>query len=126
MNDDARYLLDDLLADWHRWARGYQAVAGHGTSAMFAGAKSSSRQYDSENETTDASLHNSQMKAVDFAINELEPLYRTALGIAARNLVTGRSVWTSARLPADMQERAAVLGQARAALLVRLVASGVM
>lgn len=125
MKDDSRYILDDLLCEWFRWSQGYQPVAAHGTSAMFAGVKSS-RQWDSENEATDGSLHNEQMKTVDFNVNEMEPLHRTAIGIQARNLVTGRSVWTSARLPVDVQQRAAVLGEARSALTWRLVRAGVL
>lgn len=125
MKDEARYFLDDLLADWHRWARCWQAVAEHGACAMFSGVKSS-RQWDSENETTDSALHNTQMKAVDFHVNELEPMYRTALQIHARNLVTGRSVWTSARLPSDIEERAIILQKARNSLLKRLTIAGIL
>lgn len=125
MIDETRYLLDSLLADWHQWARGYQPVASHGTSAMFQGVRSS-RQWDSESDATDASLHNSQMVTVDFHIGELSPLQRTALGIHARNLVTGRSVWSSARLPADVAERAVILGEARRALTDGLMRAGVM
>ena len=125
MIDETRYLLDGILSDWFQWARGYQAVASHGTSAMFSGVRSS-RQFDSESDVLDASLHNSQMQAVDFNIGELPPLQRTALGIQARNLVTGRSVWTSVRLPADIAERAVILADARKALTVKLVSAGVM
>lgn len=125
MKDETRYILDDLLAEWHRWAKGFQPVASHGTSAMFTGVKSS-RQWDSENEATDGSLHNEQMKAVDFAVNELEPLHRTALQIQARNLVTGRSVWKSARLPEDVKERAVILADARINLQKRLTILGIM
>jgi len=37
MIDETRYLLDDMLADWHRWSRQWQAVSQHGSSAMFTG-----------------------------------------------------------------------------------------
>lgn len=125
MKDETRYLLDGLLADWHQWARGWQHVSGHEASAMFTGVRSS-RQWDAENEVTEASLHSSQMQAVDFCVGELEPLHRTAIGINARNLCTGRSVWTSARLPTDLQERAELLATARNLLLDKLRAAGVM
>lgn len=125
MMDESRYLLDSILSDWFQWARGFQPVASHGTSAMFSGVRSS-RQWDSESDATDASLHNDQMQTVDFHIGELEPLQRTAIGIQARNLVTGRSVWTSARLPADVTQRAVILGDARRLLTVKLVGAGVM
>lgn len=125
MIDDARYLLDALLSEWHQWARSFQPVASHGTSAMFTGVRSS-RQWDSEHEIVDGGLHNAQMVAVDFHIGELPPLQRTALGIHARNLVTGRSVWASARLPADAQELAAILAEARNNLTKRLTSAGIL
>lgn len=123
--DDTRYILDDLLASWHRWASGFSAVATHGASAMFTGVRSS-RQWDDEDDLVDGALHVEQMKAVDFHITELEPLHRTAIGIQARNLVTGRSVWTSARLPVDIEERAIIVMEARNNLMRRLLGAGVL
>jgi len=117
--------LDEILRDWHNWARGYLPVMGHGACSMFTSVKSS-RQFDTENDATDGPLHNAQMKTVDFNIGELEPLYRSAIGISARNLATGRQVWTSARLPTDADELAEVMAGARGALRVRLVSAGVL
>jgi len=125
MRNDTNDLLNDLLAEWHRWARGFQIVASHGTSAMFSGVRSS-RQWDSENEVIDGTLHDQTMRAFDFHVNELDHVYRTALQIQARNLVTGKSVWASPRLPNDLESRAQVLGLARAALLSRLSAAGIV
>jgi len=125
MKDDARELLDSLLGDWHKWSQGFQVVAGHGTSAMFTGVRSS-RQWDNQDEVNDGGLHNAQMKAVDFNVGELSPTYRTALQFNARNIATGRSVWTSPRLPTDLATRAQLLGLARSALLARLQDAGVI
>ena len=122
---ETAYRLDSVLCEWHRWAKGFQMVAAHGACAMFAGVKSS-RQWDSENEALDGSLHNSEMKTVDFHIGEMEPMHRTAIGIHARNLSTGRSVWTSARLPADLEQRQLILREARNILTKRLTADGVL
>lgn len=121
---DVRYILDDLLADWHRWAKGYSAGA-HSACAMFIDVKSS-RQYDDEGDVADADLHRSKMKSIDFHVGELEPLFRTALQIQARNLVTGFSVWTSARLPVDVVERAVILRDARNNLQDRLMKAGIL
>lgn len=125
MRDDSRYHLDEILASWHAWATGWTGVAAHGACAMFAGFRSS-RQWDGEDDIVDATIHNTKMKAVDFHVSELAPMHRTALQINARNLATGRSVWTSARLPADIHERARVLADARNALTNRLQNAGVM
>lgn len=125
MKDESRYFLDGLLADWHQWSNAYQAVAAHGVSAMFVGVRSS-RQWDTQDDVTDAGLHNGKMESVDFHVNQLIPLHRTALGIQAKNLATGYSVWRSARLPEDVAQRAAILGEARGLLMARLVTAGVM
>lgn len=92
---------------------------------MFTQVKSS-RQWDSENEVTEEALHNDEMKTFDFEVNELEPLYRTALQLQARNLSTGRTVWKSARLPEDREERAEILRQARCQLTTRLIFCGIL
>ena len=125
MTDQIRYMLDDLLAQWHQWAKGFSIVGRHGTAPMFNGLVSS-KQWDSEDDVLDGSIHHSQMESVDFHISELEPLHRTAIGINARNLVTGYSVWTSARLPADVAQRAVILRDARNILQKRLTDAGVL
>lgn len=124
MKDESREILDSLLADWHMWASGYSPST-HGTAPMF-GQMVSSRQWDSEDDVLDSNLHRSQMRTVDFCISELEPLHRTAIDIQARNLVTGRSVWTSARLPQDVERRAVIVADARIALTKRLATAGVL
>jgi len=125
MKDETRYILDSLLEEWHRWAKGYAITGSHGTAPMFQGM-ASSRQWDSESDVVDGTLHNAQMEAVDFHIGELQPMYRTAIQIQARNLHTGRSVWTSARLPENIEERAVILLAARNELSTRLANAGVM
>lgn len=125
MRDETRYILDDILTDWHRWGTGWTGVASHGASAMFAGFRSS-RQWDGEGDLADGAIHNTKMKAVDFHVSEMAPIHRTSLQIQARNLSTGRNVWNSARLPSDIHERAALLADARNILTNRLTGAGVM
>lgn len=125
-SNDTRYRLDSILADWHQWAKGFAILGSHSTAPMFNGMVNSSRQWDSESDVLDDHLHNKQMVTVDFHISELEPLHRTAIGINARNLVTGRSVWTSARLPSDVEQRAVILGIAREILTNRLTSAGIL
>ncbi len=127
LESPTQYQLNDLLAEWHRWGDGQPAVQGYGQCIMFTGVKSSGRQWDSENESLDSSLHEAQMKAFDHHVDELnDPMYRTALGIQARNLCTGHSVWTSARLPKDIAERAVIMKNARDALTKRLAIAGIL
>ena len=122
---NTRYLLDEILSDWHRWACGWRGISVHGASAMFVSVISS-KQWDSESDVTDSALHNAQMKAVDIHVNELDPLHRTALQLQARNLVTGFSVWQSARLPSDVAQRAVILADARNKLTMRLTSAGIL
>lgn len=125
MRDDTRYILDSLLADWFCWAKSYSATGTHSTAPMFNGLVPS-RQWDSESDVIDTDLRHDQLKAVDFHIGELEPNHRTAIGIHARNLVTGKSVWSSARLPTDLAERTKILTAAKLALRKRLESAGVI
>ena len=125
MNDDTRYLLDDLLVQWHYWCRSYRHMCDIGSSAMFKEAKTQ-RVWDTVAEIVADEIDTGRMAAVDFHVSELEPLHRTALQIQARNLATGKHVWTSARLPTDLAERSAILGEARKLLMSRLVLAGVI
>lgn len=119
MKNDSTNIIDDLLCAWHRWADKWSPCAGHGSCAMFTGVKSS-RQFDSEGDVADASLHNTQMKAIDFHVSEMSEVYRTALQICARNLATGAAVWRSPRLPQDAEKCQEVVTAAKVELLVRL------
>ena len=123
--NDSNELVNDLLAQWHRWARGYQHAAGIGSQPMFREAKSS-RGWDSLADIVDDTLDHSRMEAIDHIIMSMDGLFRTALQIHARNLVTGRSVWTSARLPVDVQDRDRVLGNAKCELVRKLGEAGIL
>jgi hypothetical protein len=122
---DIRYRLDDILSQWHQWCNGYAVLGEHKTSAMFNGVRNY-KQYDTEYEVNDSSLHSAQMKTVNFHVEELNPMQRTAVGMQARNLCTGRSVWSSARLPADIAQRATLLAEARNILCKKLISAGIL
>jgi len=125
MMNDSYEILNAMLCDWHRWAKGYQHASGINTSPMFREAKNG-RQWDTLDEIMDGDIENSRMAAVDHIIMALCDIYRTALQIQARNLHTGRSVWSSARLPQDMAERQQILADARQALTVKLRDGGML
>jgi len=125
MNDDTDNLLNDLLCQWHRWACGYKHVGGINSSPMFRNAKTS-KGWDSLEQIADDSIDAARCESVDFHVMQLEPSHRTALQLQARNLVTGLSVWSSPRLPVDLEERTVLLMEARNKLLRRLVGAGVV
>lgn len=117
--------LNQLLIEWHHWGRGWQLQNSHRCSAMFQAVKSS-RQWDDGLDIAERTLHDSTMKLLDFQVMELAPNYRTALQLQARNLATGRNVWSSPRLPTDLASRAQLLGLARQALSAKLVLAGIL
>lgn len=92
---------------------------------MFKGAKTN-RGWDSVSDIVDGEIEHGICNTVDFHVGELEPTYRTAININARNLVTGCQVWSSPRLPNDLESRAQLLGLARAALVVKLAGAGII
>ena len=125
MMNDSYEILNSILSDWFRWAKGYQYASGINTSPMFRECKGG-RAWDTLDEIIDSDLENSRMEAVDHIIMSMCAVYRTALGVQARNLHTGRSVWSSARLPQDMAERQQILAEARQALTMKLRDGGIL
>jgi len=124
MKDETNEILNSILCDWFHWARGYQHAAGINSSPMFRECRSNHRQWASLDEIADEDT--SRHEAVDAIIMAMCPEHRTALQIQARNICTGKSVWTSARLPQDIESRAAILADARALLQVKLIGAGIL
>ena len=117
--------LDDLLATWHCWARGYRLTPDIHSSPLFARAQSP-RGWDTVQEIVEHEIDGATMEAIDFHVSELQPAQRTAIQINARNLATGHHVWTSARLPVDQQQRAILVRDARQALAAKLISAGIL
>ncbi len=122
--DDVSVKLDEVLQQWHAWALGYRPGR-QGACPMFRSARSA-RGWEDSSDITAADVHRQAMRAVDFQVGEMPEPYRSAVYADARNLYTGRAVWTSPRLPHDQQERAVVVRDARAMLAARLFACGVL
>ena len=125
MKNETHEILNGMLCEWHRWAKGYQHVGGINTSPMFREVKVG-RAWDTVDQIIDADIEHSRMEALDHIIMALCDVYRTALQIQAMNLYTGRSVWSSARLPTDAEARAQILADARTALILRLRDAGIL
>lgn len=126
MRRDIDETLDDLLCRWHHWQQEYQPVRAYSGRALVCGDYRSGRQYDVENGVLDDALELQTMRAVDFAVDQLSPLFRIAIHQDARNLVVGCAVFVSPRLPADREQRQQIVADARQALSVRLLHAGVM
>jgi hypothetical protein len=124
--DEVEEIVNDLLSRWHHWANQFSLVAGYNTCSSAMEQFRASRQYDSENGAIDQDIENRIMAAVDACIDRVHQPYRTALWINARNLSTGRSVWRSARLPVDDMQRALMVADARAKLVVVLDQRGLL
>lgn len=125
VQNDSHVILDDLLARWHHWARGYVPVPVCGAGPMFRNAKSPHSSH-SAYEVTDAKVERDCMQSVDFHVTEMKDPHRSAIYIHARNCYTGRNVWLSPRLPTDPLERSRILGEAKSMLIGKLLSAGVM
>ena len=125
MRNDSKAILDDILSRWHSWSRGYSPLAVVAVDPMFRGEISRSG-WDTSDDIIDAQLNGKIMEAVEFQVGEMKDPYRSAIHITARNCATGRSVWSSPRLPTDPLERGAIVVAARDQLTQRLMAAGVM
>lgn len=111
MVDEQNTILDDLLSRWHTWNASYSLTTSPSTSPMFRQAKSS-RGWDTPSEIVHDEVENSTMEKIDFVVCEMQEPHRSAIYAHARNLCTGKKVWSSPRLPGCPQERAIVLMEA--------------
>lgn len=114
-------ILNDLLSRWHWWATHFLYGQGFYNAQPYAhmAPPLHGDTWDAP-EVRDQHAENAELAEVDAAINELPQPHRTAVWINARNLCTGAAVWSSARLPADPIERAQLVVDARALLVVQL------
>ena len=125
MRDESKEILDDILGRWHSWAKGFSVVPTRGADPMFREAKAN-KCWDSADDILEAEIKSKIMKAVDFQVSEMLDPHRTAIYFNARNCATGRSVWTSPRLPNDPLERGVIVLEARNRLMRRLISAGVL
>ena len=125
MQNESTEILEDLLSQWHRWARGYKSFPGGGSDPMFRGAKSS-RAWDSSDDILDAEINSKIMHALDFQVGEMQEPWRSAIYCLARNCATGVSVWRSPRLPEDPFERTTIVVEAKNQLIKKLLAAGII
>lgn len=125
MHNDSKAILDDILSRWHHHCKHFSPVPVSGADPMFRMAKSS-RHWKTEEQVRESEIDANIMKAVDFHVGEMQDPHRAAIHITARNCYTGHSVWISPRLPANQEERAVIVLEARNMLTRKLMAAGVM
>jgi hypothetical protein len=118
--------LDDLLSRWWSWCSDDRIARGYPTTAAGTRDYRTSRQWDDWNESLDGDVENTILAAVDACIDTLPVVHKTAIGICARNLVSGVACWRSVRLPEDDLARALVVAEARSRLLAELRARGLV
>jgi hypothetical protein len=107
--------LISLLVLWHRLEDASSAL-GYPPECPSCREYLTSRQYDDVNGAFETHERGIMALRVGRAADGLEEPYRTAIFIFARNRATGRTVWTSPRLPADKEERAELVANALAML----------
>ncbi len=125
VKSDLETQLNETLVDWYRWAKGYN-FSGYSSVCKQFKDTPSPRQWESTADLADESQHKSTMKAVQFAVDSLTDVHRTAINLLARNLSTGSSVWQSARLPLDPIARSGIVMDAKMALRRKLITAGVL
>jgi hypothetical protein len=118
--------LDHLLILWHNWQGGARVARGYGGQSAVVGEYLVSRQYDDVSGVLDDDLDDERCRWVQFHVDELQHPWRTAIYVIAMNLACGLSVWANPRLPSDPDERARINQQARAQLMARLIAHGLI
>ena len=126
MQNDIDTILDDLLASHHKWARRVRFGKGYPGQSASCKPAMASRQYDDSNGALDSVLDDSRMESFDAVLYRIEQPYLTALQTQARNLAVGVNVWSSPRLPTDVEERHVLLLEARNKLIKELAHDGIM
>ena len=132
MDKTTKDTLDSLLSDWHQWAKKTTLVPQAGKCAMFSQAQTP-RHWDSTADIDDATIHQSTMEALDFAIlgdvkgyGGLPEPQRTAVCFYAKNLSARVTVWFSPRLPSSQLGRQAIVNEGLAELAGKLKIAGVL
>lgn len=124
VRDDSDAILDDMLARWHGFCKGY-APGAQVANGVFRDALRAKGEQTLEAISEDTYWAN-VFEALDFHVPEMKEPWRAAIYITARNCYTGKRVWLSPRLPKDRQHCAEIIQQARGQLIRRLVGCGVM
>jgi hypothetical protein len=118
--------LNDLLSRWHAHCQGYSAGKGYPSADAVCKHAKTSSVWDGWNGAQDEAASRQIMAEFDAAMWDIPQPYLTALQFQARNLYTGKQVWTSPRLPTDDIERGVLLMEARVRLMKGLARRGVL
>jgi hypothetical protein len=129
MRNDIDFILDDLLALWHRFADNYTETKGYArASPMFRDTKSNWSPYDRDNNVPEQEAEATLARAIGaalFRVPNTPQLWRSVLMFEARTLACGYRVWSSVRLPSGEEYQVLRL-EARNKLLVELRRDGVV
>lgn len=120
--------LDDLLSRLHNQFMGRAATVSRGYASFSpaAGRYLVSRQYDDDNGALYDDEEAERLDLVEHAILQIPEPGRSALFAQARALCLGTTAFSSPRLPADPQQRARILLEAREQLAQALLEAGIL
>lgn len=128
MVNDIDWIIDDLLARWHRHSEGYRLAKGFSSSdSTCREARSNWSPYDRDNGVPEAELERSTVESVGRAIYRIPDAprpWRHMIHIEARNLAVGVAVYSSPRLPQNRDEREVLRIEARNKLAKELMEEG--
>ena len=104
--------LIELLCLWWRHESQWSPVEGYPQECPSTAGYRASRQYDDQNGSQETDARGQLAQHIGRVVAGIGEPHRSALHMVARNRASGVSVWTSARLPADADARAAVVADA--------------
>ena len=104
--------LIELLVLWWRHESQWTPVEGYPQECPSTAGYRASRQYDDGNGAQETDARGQLAQHIGRVVANIAEPHRSALHMVARNRSSGVSVWTSVRLPADADARAAVVAEA--------------
>lgn len=113
----------ELLVLWWRAEAQWSPVEGYPHECPSTMGWRASRQYDygiDSNGADETDARGRLIRHIGGVVSSIEEPYRTALYMLARNRAAGVSVWRSARLPEDQDERAELVAEAVAMFVERV------
>ena len=102
----------ELLVLWWRAESQWTPVEGYPMECPSTRGWRASRQYDDHNGAQETDERGLLIRHIGQVVASIPQPYRTALYMVARNRALGESVWSSARLPENQDERAEVVADA--------------
>lgn len=125
LTDSVLKQQNDWLYRWHKWAKHDEQAIGYSCTAPGFDQYRSAYHW-RDNGDAEISVDNAEIESFDSIMQQIKQPHATALMILARNLYTGKNVWSSPRLPKDRHELDSLITCARIELLYLMDKRGLL